>query len=770
MRASPFLLCLALGGCLVLGAAALHAADELRFSTAEIGSKLTVVYAVTVADMNGDRRPDVVAVLSKRVVWFENPGRRDASWTEHVIADRPAAKDNVCLAVHDVDGDGRLDVALGASWQPANTESGGTLEWLRNPGGGGLWPATPIAEEPTLHRMRWGDVDGDGRKELIVVPLHGRGNRAPEWEGAGLRVLVFRVPARPAVDPWPVEVADESLHIGHNFWVEDDDGDGRDEIWVASREGVSLLRRESDGWKRYRRGAGSPGELKLGRVNRQRVLAAVEPWHGNGLVVYEEPRPALTPQGPAPNPKHRAAMTALWPQRVIEERLASGHAVAWADLDGDGSDELVAGWREGGREGARPAQFKTYGVAIYKRSPEGEWSRVLALDDGGMATEDLAVADLDGDGRVDIIGGGRATQNLRIYWNDTRATWKRHELIADGTNFLTAVASDFTGDGRIDVIASGNGRTVLFAGPEFRPRLIHEGPNLIHAAVMDVNRDGCPDFVGAQYAPGLVLWIECRTLRVRPLDDFAKGGVNGIHGLVTGDVNGDGVPDLVANSAQPKGAFPESIAWFDGAAYDRKTGTLKRRILADRDAPGLSHYLDIGDLDGDGRADVACGAKVPPDGNWFAFWSNQGNGPWRKQLVATGQEGATNVAIADVDGDGRNDLFATRGHGVGAVWYRAPDWTPQEVNRWITGPHALAKGDLDGDGDIDFATVAKDSLAAVWFENDGRGGFRTRVIHENQASYDVRLVDLDGDGDWDLLVAGQGSGNVVWFENRLRAN
>ena len=42
-------------------------------------------------------------------------------------------KDNVCVAVHDIDGDGRLDLALGAEWMPTNTQTGGSLQWLRQP-------------------------------------------------------------------------------------------------------------------------------------------------------------------------------------------------------------------------------------------------------------------------------------------------------------------------------------------------------------------------------------------------------------------------------------------------------------------------------------------------------------------------------------------------------------------------------------------------------------------------------------------------------------
>ena len=362
-----------------------------RFRIQEIAKDFGVGYAVQIADMNGDGRPDVLAINPAQVVWFENPG-----WHAHLILDGATERDNVAIAAHDIDGDGKLDVALGASWQPTNTTSGGTLQWIfRNPADlAAQWRLSPIAAEPTLHRIRWGDVDGDGKAELIVMPLHGRGNTRPNWEGQGARVLVFRPPSDPVTEKWPYEVADDTLHIVHNFIVEPFDLDPGAEILTASREGVHVLKRHRDGkWSRTKIGEGAPGEIKLGRLGGKRYLATVEPWHGNSIVVYQEQK-------------------GLWSREVIEDKLAGAHALGWADFDGDGSDELAVGWRDKGNQ--------PFGVAVYQRSSGGGWSKTV-IDEGGMATEDLAVGDLNGDGRPDIVAAGRATGNLRIYWNETPA-------------------------------------------------------------------------------------------------------------------------------------------------------------------------------------------------------------------------------------------------------------------------------------------------------------------------------------------------------------
>src|SRR5262245_32759140 len=119
---------------------------QLHFRAQEIQKDFGVVYAVLTADINNDGKPDIVAINPTQVVWFENP-----SWQKHVILDGATKKDNVCIAATDIDGDGKLDIALGADWHAANTLSGGTLQWIGRKGGdpNGLWKMTAIAEEPT---------------------------------------------------------------------------------------------------------------------------------------------------------------------------------------------------------------------------------------------------------------------------------------------------------------------------------------------------------------------------------------------------------------------------------------------------------------------------------------------------------------------------------------------------------------------------------------------------------------------------------------------
>ncbi len=145
-----------------------------QFKSQEIATDLTVGYAVLVADINEDKKPDIVVVDSKRVVWYENP-----AWKVHTIISGKTAPDNVCIAAHDIDGDGHLDLVVGSDWKPFNTKSGGTLQWLKR--GQTLdeeWAVYPIADEPTVHRVKIADVDGTGRVSIVLAPLMGRDSSA----------------------------------------------------------------------------------------------------------------------------------------------------------------------------------------------------------------------------------------------------------------------------------------------------------------------------------------------------------------------------------------------------------------------------------------------------------------------------------------------------------------------------------------------------------------------------------------------------------------
>ena len=389
----------------------LFGADFPTFKAEEIDPRVgNVCYAVTTGDVDGDGKLDAIAVAEDAVYWFANP-----SWKKHVLIKNATERDNVCLQGYDIDSDGKLDFALGASWQPANTKTGVTIQWLKraNDDPTAPWLVFPIGNEPTVHRMRFGQVQASAKKQLVVAPLQGRGTKGPNWgEGAGVRVLVYTIPDNPSKTPWPVEVADESLHTTHNLQLIDVDGNGLDDIVIAGWEGVFVLTRSKTGsWSKRQIASGNQAskpfkgssEVKLGKLkDGRRYLATIEPWHGTQVVVYTPPKSG----------------EGLWERNVIDEPVAWGHAVWCADLDDDGDEELIIGQRDPSGPGRTP---KGPGVLVYDPKPGAALAfERHVIDDGGIGCEDLVAADLNADGRVDILAGGRSTHNVKIYWNQGR--------------------------------------------------------------------------------------------------------------------------------------------------------------------------------------------------------------------------------------------------------------------------------------------------------------------------------------------------------------
>lgn len=358
-----------------------------NFTPQVLDDNVSIGYGVAIGDVDGDAKPDILLADKKEFVWYRN-----GDWKRFVMVSDLTESDNVCIAARDIDGDGKVEVAVGAQWNPGETsdmEKSGSVHYLVRPADPTqLWKAVQLRHEPTVHRMQWVKIDQQ-RYHLVMLPLHGRGNK----DGAGnpVKVIAYEPPQR-AGGEWQTFVIDESMHLTHNLDVVSDGSN--EKIFIGGKEGIRMLGYENGKWSvagdNFVVSGHSFGEVRVSE-GRDRLIAGIEPMHGNTLAVYE-------------GQDYRT-------RTLLTDDLKQGHALAVADLLDIGSDQVVAGWREPDSEGK-------VGIRIFVRQAHGSKWTAYWIDENKMACEDLKVADLNGDGKRDIIAAGRASHNLVVYWNN----------------------------------------------------------------------------------------------------------------------------------------------------------------------------------------------------------------------------------------------------------------------------------------------------------------------------------------------------------------
>jgi hypothetical protein len=223
-----------------------------------------------------------------------------------------------------------------------------------------------------------------------VLPLHGKNNQ--NGAGTPVNLLVFQYPG--LIDKSdPAYVISTDMHLTHNMEIVNQKDSKEKQIYIGGKEGIGVIGLDFNKDSRVKvlmmpdfQGA---GEIRATVVGTN-LITTIEPMHGNALVVYTGEKND---------------------RRVLDTTLSEGHALGTADILGMGYNQVVAGWR-------RPDKNGKVGVRIYskKNAASSQWEQKW-IDENGMACEDLQVMDLNGDGRLDIIASGRATHNLKIYWN-----------------------------------------------------------------------------------------------------------------------------------------------------------------------------------------------------------------------------------------------------------------------------------------------------------------------------------------------------------------
>ena len=371
----------------------------------------------------------------------------------------------------------------------------------------------------------------------------------------------------------------------------------------------------------------------------------------------------------------QAAGAEPWRRHTIDDQSRGADGVRLADVDGDGDLDIATGWEEGGvvRVYQNPGPEAAPRVAAWRAVTVGKVK----------SAEDAVFADLDGDGASDVIscceGKTRtlyahwAPVSKDDYWSDS--AWKTAAFPGSvGVQlWMFALPFDVDADGHLDVITGSKGEAACIGWWR------SPGPG-------DAARD-------------LAAWEFHR---------FCDA--TWIMSLQLADMDGDGDQDLVASNR--KGATGR-VLWLEnpggaGEWQEHVIGAVGEELM----------FLDIIDLDKDGQLDIAVAAK---DRKVITLTKSQ---------VAdfvfpdTAYGTAKAVRVVDVDGDGHLDFVGTtekaNGPKSGVFWMAGPDW---QTTHDIGGPQGVKFDriemlDLDGDGDLDLLTCEeRDQLGVIWYEN-----------------------------------------------------
>lgn len=378
------------------------------FEEVLVADNLQDGYWIEAVDITGDGRPDLVAsgLAVGDVVWYENP-----SWQERPVASFPKP---VALHHADVDGDGRMDLAVchdyGQCMYNCRPEDG-KISWLKNPGtfeangSSSPWDAHFIADLMATHRLLFGFFTQTENLELMALPVVG-----PEGVHEPIRVMLYPVPEDPksARDGWDGQLVDgSSFRVIHGLAARKfGSRNGLDSLLVASEEGVSWLYYD-EGWHNVLLGEGETGQAQttgfkgtgnvaVGKIDDDpyAYIATVEPFHGNTVAVYTKEDAGST------------LADAGWKRTVLDvygdpndAGEGPGHHVVTADFDGDGDDEFLVALR-----GPMPWQGVFYYKAVDLQNGLFVKKRVSTA-----SAARIAVADFDGDGRLDFATTGYYT-------------------------------------------------------------------------------------------------------------------------------------------------------------------------------------------------------------------------------------------------------------------------------------------------------------------------------------------------------------------------
>lgn len=356
----------------------------------------------------------------------------------------------------------------------------------------------------------------------------------------------------------------------------------------------------------------------------------------------------------------------------------------------------------------------------------------------GSVPNSIAIGDIDGDGKSDLVITNQTSNTVSILKNTSSGGTISFSVKTDyatGNQPFCATIGDIDGDGKPDLAIAinnngGQGKFSVYKNIStigtisFSPKVdFLTGANPQSLSISDLDGDGKPDVAVSNYTPNSVsVFLNTSTIGTVSFAskvDFTTG-VNPIS-LTIGDLNGDNKPDIAVTN------FNSTLGTISILKNTSTIGTISFAPKADFTI-GLSPYgISLGDLDGDGKSDLAIANSA------------NNTGPF---VVSILRNTSTSGIIS----------FAPK------------------VNLIIGGlSRSIAISDLDGDGKLDLATV---SASVSLLKNNSTSGtisFASKVDFAGSSPRGVSIGDIDGDGKPDIATANYSSGSTSIYRNHVNS-
>jgi hypothetical protein len=351
-------------------------------------------------------------------------------------------------------------------------------------------------------------------------------------------------------------------------------------------------------------------------------------------------------------------------ERLIMAGYSYAYGISAVDITGNGVLDIVSA-------------DTTVGLYWFENDGKGNFTQHVIDKRTGEWLERHAIADINGDGQPEIV----TIDNLNgcVLWfgfeGDPRDTgaWKRHYITEGGLSSAYDVAvADFDGDGDLDVAASSYRKGNQFAwfenrGGEWVKHLIEENMKETRTiCAADINGDGRPDLLGSASMSDQLVWYEnpgdpIRQPWEKHIIDTAP---RPIHGHFA-DMDGDGGADIVMALgcwAPKEQDRPDvyQIAWYEHGGHPERC-PWKKHIICEA-FPSAFEALAI-DIDGDGETEVL--ATAWGEKGRLVLFKHDGDprGQWSMQVLKDNWVNANQMIVADLDGDGRPDIVASAERG-----------------------------------------------------------------------------------------------------------